>query len=274
MTIHLNINDINDINNINKKLNRDKQTIFSTIIIIILFLFIITLNKSLKINILLLIILNTLIVLYNIKSIDNHYPKIIKSIKNDNYEVILIDNILSDDECDELIKYSNTQKFITSETSGEYGNITSDYRKSEQIWITDNENKIADKISNITELLIGLPRSNFESLQLVKYDVSGYFKEHYDAEINKTKKSNIKDRAHTLIVYLNNVEEGGGTEMLKLNLKIQPKKGMGLYFKTLDESGNLLDKSYHQGLPIIRGEKYIINKWVHLNKFKSDQEVD
>ena len=44
---------------------------------------------------------------------------------------------------------------------------------------------------------------------------------------------------------------------------------MALYFKTLTNSGDLLKKSLHQGLPIISGEKYIVNKWIHLNEFKN-----
>ena len=108
-----------------------------------------------------------------------------------------------------------------------------------------------------------------ESLQLVKYDVSGYFKEHYDSEPDKSKNNNIKDRAHTFIVYLNNVEEGGETRFPKLDLNVNPKKGMGIYFKTLLPNSVLLKKSLHQGMPIIRGEKYIVNKWIHLNKFNS-----
>ncbi len=223
-------------------------------------------NKNIQIIIIITGLILLIIFVFSIKT--NNISSIINNINNDNYDVIIIDDFLSNQDCDDLIEYANTQNFITSETMSEYGNVTSDYRKSKQIWISDSDNKIANKISEYCEILLGLPRQNMESLQLVYYDVSGYFKEHYDAEPDKTKKSNIIDRAHTFIVYLNDVEDGGGTELLNLNLKVQPKKGMALYFKTLTSEGDLLKKSLHQGLPIIRGEKYIINKWIHLNEFK------
>jgi prolyl 4-hydroxylase len=213
-------------------------------------------------------------ILYFIEKINNNtnfgeYKNRIKNISDDNYDVIIIDNFLSNKECDNLINYSKTKELITSETLNDNGNVTSDYRKSEQIWIKDNENKIAKKISDLCEELLDLPKKNMESLQFVRYDVNGYFKVHYDAEPNKEKKTNIKDRAHTFMVYLNDVDEGGETEFPKLKLKIKPKKGRAVYFKTLLNNGELLLNSLHQGMPIIRGEKYIINKWIHLNEFEN-----
>ena len=230
---------------VNEKTNRVKLIIFSLIFFIVIFVYIININNKNKLN------------------------KIISKINDDNYDVIIIDNFLSDNECDELIEYASNQQLITSETLGDYGNVTSDYRKSEQLWITDEQHQIAKKISDFCENILDLPKKNMESLQLVKYDVSGYFKEHYDAEPDKTKNNNIKDRAHTFIVYLNNVEEGGETRFPNLNINIKPKKGSALYFKTLLSDGVLLKKSLHQGMPIIRGEKYIVNKLIHLNKFNS-----
>jgi len=229
------------INGVNERINGVKLISFSLIFIVIIFAYILNNN--------------------------NNIGNIIEKINDDNYDVIIIDQFLTNNECDELVEYSKKQQLITSETLGEYGNITSDYRKSEQLWITDNQHQIAKKISDFCESILDLPKKNMESLQLVKYDVSGYFKEHYDAEPDKTKNNNIKDRAHTFIVYLNNVEEGGETRFPNLDVNIKPKKGTAIYFKTLLPNGVLLKKSLHQGMPIIRGEKYIVNKWIHLNKF-------
>jgi prolyl 4-hydroxylase len=214
-----------------------------------------------------------IIIIFSMLIIDNQYDKkinnIIRNMNDDNYDILIIDNFLTAKECDNLIEYSKNNKLVTSETAGEYGIITSDYRNSKQLWISDNQNITANKISYFCEKILNLPKKNMESLQLVRYDVSGYFKEHYDAEPDKTKKSNIIDRAHTFIVYLNDVEEGGWTEFVNLKLKLKPKKGSAIYFKTLMPNGDLLKNSLHQGLPIIKGEKYIVNKWIHLNEFKN-----
>jgi prolyl 4-hydroxylase len=239
---------INKINKINNRINKRTNLILicSLIFVIVIFVYVTNINNKNKIN---------------------HLIQNINNINDDNYDVIIIDNFLTPQECDKLVEYSQNQQLITSETLSDYGNVTSDYRKSEQIWITDNQHEIARKISDFCEIILDLPKKNMESLQLVKYDVSGYFKEHYDAEPDKSKTNNIKDRAHTFIVYLNDVEEGGETRFPKLNIDVKPKKGMGIYFKTLLPNNNLLINSLHQGMPIIRGEKYIVNKWIHLNKF-------
>jgi prolyl 4-hydroxylase len=238
----------NNNNKINKSNNKSNNkliiVICSLIFVIVIFAYVTNINKNIK------------------QLIQN-----INNINDDNYDVIIIDNFLTLQECDKLIEYSQTQQLITSETLGDYGNVTTDYRKSEQLWIRDEQNEIARKISDFCEIILDLPKKNMESLQLVKYDVSGYFKEHYDAEPDKTKNNNIKDRAHTFIVYLNDVEEGGETRFPKLDLNYKPKKGSAIYFKTLLPNNILLEKSLHQGMPIIRGEKYIVNKWIHLNKF-------
>lgn len=259
MTIYINKNDIIQQNNYislilliiicgllffsHKGINNKQIIIFSLIFVIIIFVYITNIDKK------------------------NNITKIISQINDDNYNVIIIDNFLTSQECDNLIDYSRSQQFIISETLSEYGNVTNDYRNSKQFWIADKDNKIAKKISDFCEYILDLPKKNMEYLQFVKYDVSGYFKEHYDAEADKTKNNNIKDRAHTFIVYLNNVEEGGETRFPLLDKNIKPKKGMAIYFKTLLSNGELLKKSLHQGMPIIKGEKYIINKWIHLNQF-------
>ena len=229
----------------NKVINRLIILFCSLIFTIVIFVYVININNENKIN------------------------QLIQNINDDNYDIIIIDNFLTPFECNKLIEYSQTQQLITSETLGDYGNITTSYRNSKQLWIKDEQHEIAKKISDFCEIILNLPKKNMESLQFVKYDVSGYFKEHYDAEPDKTKNNNIKDRAHTFIVYLNDVEEGGETRFPKLNLNIKPKKGSAVYFKTLLPNSILLNKSLHQGMPIIRGEKYIINKWIHLNKFTS-----
>lgn len=269
MPIYINKDQIN--NGINNEINGNY-----ILYILLSFIIITFIVEYFRINNLILIFLVSIVFILLVINIfnSNDYDKnkitrLIENINDSNYDVIIIDDFLSANECDKLVNYSKTQDLIISETLGEYGNVTSDYRKSEQMWITDEQNIIAKKISDFCESILNLPKENMESAQLVKYDVSGYFKEHYDSEPDKTKNNNIKDRAHTFIVYLNDVEEGGETRFPKINLNIKPKKGTAMYFKTLMPNGVLLEKSLHQGMPIICGEKYIVNKWIHLNKFNS-----
>ena len=63
-------------------------------------------------------------------------------------------------------------------------------------------------------------------------------------------------------IYLNDVEEGGGTGFPNLDVEIEAKKGDVLVFhNTPPDSNKIHPKSLHAGLPVIAGEKWAINLW-------------
>jgi prolyl 4-hydroxylase len=188
------------------------------------------------------------------------------SITDDSYKVYQIDNLLESSECDALCSYADTQNYMGSTVITPTGNVYIDTRKSKQLWIKDSDHDVAKKISSYIENHIGYPKENMEDLQLVKYDISGFFNDHYDPDISY--KNNTSDRIYTVIIYLNDDFEGGETYFKNINLTIKPKKGMGVIFKSLSENNELLSNSLHTGKPIIKGNKYICNKWIHIDKLK------
>jgi hypothetical protein len=81
-----------------------------------------------------------------------------------------------------------------------------------------------------------------EDLQIVEYDVSGYFKQHYDPTVDD-KNSNIKDRAYTLLFYLNNVEEVDLIEDIKEDSETTQQEKQEL-IKTYRKSKSRLSLTY------------------------------
>jgi len=71
-------------------------------------------------------------------------------------------------------------------------------------------------------------------------------------------------------MYLNDVEEGGGTRFGELNLTVQPKRGkMVLWPSVLNEDPLDWDpRTMHEALPVIAGRKHGSNAWLHLRDFK------
>ena len=65
-------------------------------------------------------------------------------------------------------------------------------------------------------------------------------------------------RQVSVIIYLNDVKEGGGTTFERLGLTVQPRKGRVLLFPS-----NIL--FYHKGDPPISESKYIIVSWIHFD---------
>lgn len=65
----------------------------------------------------------------------------------------------------------------------------------------------------------------------------------------------------TVFLYLNTVEEGGGTEFPDYDITVQPKRGRALIWPSVkDEAPDEDDpRTMHQALPVIKGVKYGAN---------------
>lgn len=76
-------------------------------------------------------------------------------------------------------------------------------------------------------------------------------------------------------MYLNDVEEGGGTNFPKLNLTVTPKTGRAvLWPSVMDRDPNVRDvRTDHQAMPVIRGIKYGANAWIHQRDYKAPNRI-
>lgn len=127
--------------------------------------------------------------------------------------------------------------------------------------------------------LTGIPETNSEHLQLLRYEVGQKYKVHHDY-IPYHRNRQGGPRILTVYLYLNDVEEGGETNFNKIpaegeeitedeeiiGLTVSPKRGRALIWpSTLDENPDQKDRrTTHQALPVLRGEKYGANAWFHL----------
>jgi prolyl 4-hydroxylase len=77
-------------------------------------------------------------------------------------------------------------------------------------------------------------------------------------------------RILTVFLYLNDVEEGGGTRFTDLDITVQPKKGRALIWPSvLDANPDVKDdRTHHEALPVKKGIKYGANAWIHQRDFK------
>ncbi|XP_071498488.1 transmembrane prolyl 4-hydroxylase-like [Diadema antillarum] len=189
-------------------------------------------------------------------------------------------------------------------------------RFSEQAWIYPDKTKdamVADfqqrlvKLTQLPEPLI----QKFSFFQVVRYGPHGHYNAHLDSgdsigslpccHLTKHKRCSIC-RFMTIMVYLNDVEEGGETAFIvanndtfddvdlresghinlnnycrESNLRIRPERGKAViwYNHFVDEAtgwmGQVDHYTWHGGCPVIRGEKWIMNRWISASK---DPEVD
>jgi len=123
----------------------------------------------------------------------------------------------------------------------------------------------------------------FEAPTVIRYESGQVLAPHYDA--NRSAETEDANRGGqtlaTLLVYLNDVEEGGLTRFGKLparttttsttkhsdetSLTIQPTMGDALLFFPADADGNFDERTEHEGCPAV-DEKWIARIWRHMNR--------
>jgi len=180
----------------------------------------------------------------------------------------VMDNVLTPEECKDIIENGNP----TMEKSTVVGQRIKGYRTSSNTFIPNNSTPLMERISVITEILTETPSVNQEDLCVVKYDDGEEYKPHFDYftgqshEEAKAEEARGGDRTHTVMFYLNDDFEEGGTLFLEPNIEVRPKTGRCVIWKNyLDGKPNT--KSMHAGLPVKTGVKYIGVKWIRRNEF-------
>jgi D-lyxose ketol-isomerase len=124
------------------------------------------------------------------------------------------------------------------------------------------------------------PAAYFEAPTVIRYEKDQSLAPHYDA--NRSADVEDKNRGGqtlaTLIVYLNDVRNGGTTRFGKLpatddtrqvkgepNLNIIPKMGDALLFFPADQNGLFDERTEHEGCPAV-DEKWIARIWRHAGR--------
>lgn len=197
-------------------------------------------------------------------------------IQNDkDLTIFTIDNFLTEDECDylcDIIEKNNYRSQVAG--TGDKTSTILDSRTSSTSTLDDKDpiiKMINEQIAN--ELQI--PYQNGETLQGQIYQVGQEFKHHYDwfdgdSYINHCLSSG--QRTWTCMVYLNDVEEGGGTDFPNINLTFTPIKGKAVFWNHFNSNNKENPASLHAGLPVEKGKKIIITKWFREKEWISGED--
>jgi prolyl 4-hydroxylase len=109
-----------------------------------------------------------------------------------------------------------------------------------------------------------------EDLQIVHYAKGQQYTAHHDFGFPKAGQANSPSRSINLCMYLNDVPQGGQTSFVRWrnghtssSLDVTPKKGKAMIFFMLNPDGNLDDLTQHAALPVLEGEKWFANLWIH-----------
>jgi prolyl 4-hydroxylase len=193
--------------------------------------------------------------------------------------VVVLDNFLSQKECKHMQKMGYDQGYAQSADVGAAdftGKTTSNFndgRTSQNAWCMGKcaKDATAQDISKRMVQLTGIPDPNHEFLQLLKYDVGQHYGRHHDYADYHLKRQ-YGPRVLTVFLYLNTVEEGGGTHFSALNLTVVPKEGRAVIWPSvLSEKPRDKDaRTDHEALPVEKGIKFGANAWIHQRDFKEE----
>ena len=192
-----------------------------------------------------------------------------------NLEIFRVDGFLTAQECADVIALINASELTTSSTynvTTPTERIVNADRTSKTCYFGGSNPLIADVESRICKTL-GISNRRAEQIQGQKYAVGQEFRFHtdyFDPELLKKDPSIRGQRTWTFMIYLNDVDEGGHTSFPRAFCSSAPKTGTALVWNNLHsqastDNANDFGKenpfSSHCGMPIIRGEKYILTKW-------------
>lgn len=183
-------------------------------------------------------------------------------------ELSIFTGVLSDDECDELIRRAQHKLKRSTTVDPHTGDdiVISD-RSSGGAYFQINEDSFIGSIDQRISELVNWPIDRGEGLQVFHYPAGGEYRSHFDyfppGDLGSAiHMHNGGQRVGTLIMYLNCVEDGGETIFPKLGLAVVPQRGTALYFGYFNSRREVDPLTLHAGAPVGRGEKWIATKWL------------
>ncbi|MGD7043191.1 prolyl hydroxylase family protein [Jeotgalibacillus proteolyticus] len=178
--------------------------------------------------------------------------------------VVLLENVLSHEECDQLIELSG-DRMKRSKISSE--RVVNQMRTSSGMFFEESENDVIGTIEKRLSKIMNIPVEHAEGLQILNYTPGQEYKAHHDFFL-PTSKAASNNRISTMVVYLNDVEEGGETYFPDLNITVTPKKGSAVYFEYFYNDEELNEKTLHGGAPVVKGEKWVATQWMRRKRVR------
>jgi len=202
-------------------------------------------------------------------------------VEEDGPWVVVLENFVSSEEADRLVEIGKVQGYERSANVGKEkpdGTKThhvDESRTSHNTWCKEGcfddplVSPVVERIANTTRTEV----RNAEYLQMLQYEPGQYYRQHHDY-IAHHRGLPCGVRILTLFIYLNDVEEGGGTRFNKLGITVQPRKGSAVLWPSVKDQypEDKDDRTDHEAQPVLKGIKYGANAWIHNRDYKKAYE--
>lgn len=208
--------------------------------------------------------------------------------------VILFHKFLSDDEAEAFIAHGKGRYEkslgVGMKADGTMAEVQTDIRTSSHGWCQHaaclNDPRVQNVVARVSDIT-QTPSTNAEFAQLVYYHACdeadptqkcAFYRRHSDyIEGEAHKLQGV--RIYTLFAYLNDVPEGGGTRFTDLPggpVTFQPQRGKAILWPSVlgHSPHEKDDRTHHEALPVLAGEKFGANFWIHQYDFKGAHAAD
>ena len=188
----------------------------------------------------------------------NPFPK--KRLIHSDPPVYVIDDFLSPNECKYIIQMSEKKvekSLVVDPLSG--AGVPHPSRTSFSFYHGYDIKWLISRVYRLTNI----PQENQEPTQVARYLKGQFYQSHLDA-LDKIGKEG--QRVGTVLLYLNDVKNGGATFFNELNLRVHPKQGMALIFFPAKMDGTIESKALHTA-ETVDDLKWVSQVWLRNKKY-------
>uniref|UniRef100_A0A8C2LJZ9 Prolyl 4-hydroxylase subunit alpha-1 n=1 Tax=Cricetulus griseus TaxID=10029 RepID=A0A8C2LJZ9_CRIGR len=186
----------------------------------------------------------------------------------DKPRIIRFHDIISDAEIEIVKDLAKPRLSRATVHDPETGKLTTaQYRVSKSAWLSGYEDPVVSRINMRIQDLTGLDVSTAEELQVANYGVGGQYEPHFDFarkdEPDAFQELGTGNRIATWLFYMSDVSAGGATVFPEVGASVWPKKGTAVFWYNLFASGEGDYSTRHAACPVLVGNKWVSNKWLH-----------
>jgi prolyl 4-hydroxylase len=185
--------------------------------------------------------------------------------------VVVFANLLSRDECDELMALAQERLARSETVQTDTGSTeVNEARTSQGMFFERGEHAVCSRIETRIAALLSWPIEHGEGLQVLRYGPGAQYKPHYDYfDPEQPGTPGILQRGGqrvgSLVCYLNTPAKGGATVFPDVHLEVAPIQGHAVFFSYNRPHPSTL--SLHGGAPVTEGEKWVATKWLRERVF-------
>ncbi|MBS0430521.1 MAG: 2OG-Fe(II) oxygenase [Proteobacteria bacterium] len=195
--------------------------------------------------------------------------QVVQTVKHP--RIVVFGNLLSAEECEALIAAARQRLSrsltVETKTGGETLNVD---RTSDGMFFERGENEVVQRIEARIATLLNWPLDFGEGLQILRYSPGAQYRPHYDYFDPKepgtpTILRRGGQRVATLVMYLQEPEQGGATTFPDIGLEVAPVRGSAVFFSY--DRADPATRTLHGGAPVRAGEKWVATKWLRERTF-------